>query len=100
MTKDDGDTNWDFSASKDGTGTDRTGEATAVAATQVILGFTYDGSTLTPYVDGVAGTTITDNIPDDEELTLSFGYLNGAGTAQNEGMDIDWIRYVLIEDRS
>lgn len=98
--KDDGDTNWDFTCRKNGTSTDRAAEATAVAATQVILGFTWDGTTATPYVDGVAGTATTTNVPDDVNLRLSFGYLNGAGTAQNEGMDIDWCRYVMIEDRS
>ena len=98
--KDDGDTNWDFVADTAGSPTTVAGAHTAVAATWVILGFTFDGTTLYPYVDGVRGTGITTTIPTAEELMISFGYLNGAAAAQNEGMDIDWIRSVVLVDRS
>lgn len=100
--KDDGDTNWDFTADINGAGpTNLLIEHTAVAATQVILGFTYDGTTLTPWVDGVkSANTIATNVPNDIALKISFGYLNGAAAAQNEGMNIDWIRYAVIEDRT
>jgi hypothetical protein len=98
--KDDGDTNWDFLTDTAGSPTTTTGAHTAVADTWVILGFTFDGTTVYPYVDGVRGTGITTTIPTATEMMISFGYLNGAGSAQNEGMDIDWIKLVVLTDRS
>lgn len=97
---DDGDANWDFSVAKSSTETDANTETTAVLDTPIILGFTWDGTTLYPYYDGTRGTAITTNIPDDVDLELSFGYLNGAGSEANEAMDLDWIRYVSLFDRT
>jgi len=56
----------------------------------VRLGFYYDGTTVTPYVNGVAQTKVTTNIPDDEELTLTF-------VCQSEGTNsptayVDWVK--------
>lgn len=100
--KDDGDTNWDFACEKDSTATEVAAIATAVVDTWIRLGFHYSATTgiATPYVNGVAGTTVSTNIPDNELLSVSIAYLNGAGTAQNDGMDIDYIRVVNTFDRS
>ena len=97
---DDGDANWDFATAKSSTETDVAAADTAVLDVPIVLGFKWDGVTLTPYSDGVAATAITTNIPDDVDLKLSFGYSNGDGTAANEGMNVDWIRYVSVFDRS
>lgn len=98
--KDDGDTNWDFTSRASSTSTDVTAAHTSVIDTRVILGWHWDGTTLTPYVDGVAKTDVTTNVPTATDLRLSFGYLNGAAAAQNEGMNLDWIRYAVTFDRS
>ena len=95
---DDGDANWDFSNDKAGTPTDTTALHTAVLDEPVILGFKWDGTSLTPYVDGVAQTVVTTNIPT-VAMSMSLGYLNGAATAQNEGMNVDWVRLVVVTSR-
>ncbi len=46
--KDDGDTNWDFTARKNSTSTDADAEVTAALDTPVILGFSWNGATLYP----------------------------------------------------
>jgi len=97
--KDDGDANWDFASDKAGTPTAVAAVGTAVVDTRTILGFKWDGTSLTPYFDGVAGTAITTNIPT-VAMSISLGYLNGAAAAQNEGMDVDWIRCVVLTDRT
>ena len=97
---DTGDANLDFRCDKSGGGPASTTAAdTLVLDVPHILGFKWDGSTLTPYADGVAATAITTFIPDDVLLKISFGYLNG-DAVQNEGMNIDFIRYVSVFDRS
>jgi hypothetical protein len=97
--KDDGDAKIDFANDKAGTPTANADVATSVVDTPVRLGFYWDGTTLTAYVDGVAVATSTTNIPT-AAMAISFGYLNGAGSAQNEGMNVDWIRCVVQTDRS
>lgn len=61
--------------------------------TFVTAEFYYDGSALRAYVDGVltVGATSTDmaNVPDDEQLTLSFGIQNGA--AASKVLSVDYI---------
>jgi hypothetical protein len=48
-------------------------------------------ATFTPYVNGVAKTPITStaNMPDDEDLTVSFGIQNGEAVAKT--MTVDYI---------
>lgn len=76
---DDGDALLDFVVMKDSAATTDTGVATLVADTFVVVGFYYDGaSTLVPYINGVKGTPVAlTNLPNDEELTISFGIQNG-----------------------
>lgn len=92
--KDDGDAKIDFANDKAGTPTANAEVATSVVDTPVRLGFTWDGTTITAYVDGSSVATSTTNIPT-VAMAIAFGYLNGAGSAQNEGMNVDWIRCVV-----
>lgn len=94
--KDDGDTNIDAHVTKDSTSTDATAIATLADDTFITLEFYYDGSTrananIQLFVDGVrvSGMALT-NVPDDEDLTVSFGIQNGEAVAKT--MTIDWVR--------
>lgn len=71
-----------------------------VAGTWYKLGFTFDGTILEYYVDGVqVGTDLTvstaTSFPDGEELAVLIGVHDGAGAAKS--IDIDWVR--LIQER-
>jgi len=93
--KDDGDANIDFVTEKDGTATEADTGSDAGDDTYVRLGFYCDGVTsVTPYIDGAAATAHTTNIPDDEELTVSFAIRNGEAAAKS--MSIDWVRVVQV----
>jgi len=92
--KDDGDIKIDFANDKAGTPTANAEVASCVVDTPIRLGFTWDGTTIKIFVDGVAVATSTTNIPT-AAMAISFGYLNGDGTAQNEGMNVDWIKCVV-----
>ena len=83
--------NIDFHVEKDSTDTTATAVGTLADATDIILGFYYDGdSAIEYYVDGVhIGTSVVTNMPDDEELTISFGIQNGEAAAKT--MTIDYI---------
>lgn len=87
--KDDGDAFVDFVVTKDSAATTDTAIATLVNDTWMILAFYYDGaSTLVPYVDGVRGTPVAlTNLPNDEELTISFGIQNGEAVAKTLSVD-------------
>jgi|TARA_Y100000310_G_scaffold196353_1_gene196425 hypothetical protein len=89
--KDDGDTNLDFHVEKDSSDTTASAVATVSDDTFLIVGFYYDGkSAIKYYVDDVhKGTSVTTNLPDDEELTVSFGIQNGAAAAKT--MTVDYI---------
>lgn len=89
--KDDGDTNIDFVVIKDSVATTVTGAGTNADDTYVTLSFYYDGkSRIRYFVDGVMqGSTVTDNLPDDEVLTVSFGIQNGEAVAKT--MSVDYI---------
>lgn len=101
--KDDGDTSIDFHVGKNSTQTDEAGVGTLADDTWVKLEFYYDGSTdetgaatgnIQVFVDGVrvAGVALT-NVPDDEDLTVSFGIQNGAAAAKT--LTVDWIHAVV-----
>jgi hypothetical protein len=66
-------------------------------ATYVTIEFTYDGDTVTYYVDGVeAGSqavTIA-NMPDDEHLAPALAILTGDGGANS--MTVQWARWIQI----
>lgn len=93
--KDDGDTNLDFHVVKDSTATDETAIATLSDDTYVTVEFYYNGSHIALYVDDEqVGSVPVTNVPDDEELTISFGLQNGAAAAKV--LTIDYI-HVLAE---
>lgn len=94
--KDDGDANLDFVVVKDSTASTATAIATVVNATYITVGFYYNGvdevvyaastNSLNPTVLGKLATT---NLPNDEELTISFGIQNGEAVAKT--MSVDYI---------
>lgn len=89
--KDDGDANLDFIVVKNSTETAATAASTAANDTWMTLAFAYDGkSAITYYKDDVKlGTSAITNMPDDEELTVSFGIQNGEAVAKV--MSVDYI---------
>jgi len=96
--KDDGDANLDFVVIKDSTASTATAITTVVAATYITVGFYYNGvdevvyaastNSLNPTVLGKLAIT---NLPDDEELTVSFGIQNGEAVAKTMSVD-----YILV----
>lgn len=80
--KDDGDTELDFKSCKNGTNEENDAEGTADTSYHEFA-FYFDGAgTITPYLDGVAGTAIETTIPDDEELAVGWGIRNGEAVAK------------------
>lgn len=92
--KDDGDTNLDFHVEKSGTQSSLTGIHTMANDTYITAGFYYDGrSTVHAYVnDQAVGSVDNTNLPDDQELTISFGLQNGA-SASTTGFEVDYILF-------
>lgn len=94
--KDDGDANLDFHVTKDGTSTSEAAITTLADDTYITVGFYYNG---VDAVDCFASTSSTNptfrkrlavtNLPDDEELTISFGLQNGEAAAKT--MSVDYI---------
>ena len=64
------------------------------------LGFYFDGtattSTITPYIDGVAGTAQTITLSGLAEMDLFFGVKAGGGTPE-EALEVDWIKVVQLK---
>jgi hypothetical protein len=93
--KDDGDANLDFHIEKDSTQTDNTAIATLSDDTFVDVAFHYDpkgnngSGSFRIFVDDaiVAEQTTLTNVPDNEELTVSFGIQNGAAAAKTMTLD-------------
>lgn len=89
--KDDGDANLDFEVLKDSAGTSSAAISTVSNDTWMTLGFFYDGVSAI-YVfkdDNLIKTSAVTGLPDDEELTISFGIQNGEAVAKI--MSIDYI---------
>jgi len=87
----DGSTTVSFVTEKDSTET--TGTIAVDDAAFHTVGFYFDGNgSVIPWYDGAQFTAHTTNIPDDEQLTLSFECLNGEAVAH--AAYIDWIRVV------
>ncbi|MBE16552.1 MAG: hypothetical protein Unbinned6354contig1000_15 [Prokaryotic dsDNA virus sp.] len=89
--KDDGDTNIDFHVEKNNTATSSAAIGTNADDTYVRVSFYYNGvDEVVAFVDGVrkASVAVT-NLPDDEELTVSFGIQNGEAVAKT--MSVDYI---------
>lgn len=89
--KADGAATVDFIAKKDNTASTASAVATLEDDTYFDLGFYYDGkSSITAYFNNAAaGSVDTTNLPDDEELTISFGIQNGEAVAKI--MSVDYI---------
>jgi len=89
--KDDGDANLDFVVIKDSTATTQTAFSTAADDTWMVLGFYYNGvDKISVFKDDVAvASSVLTNLPDDEELTISFGIQNGEAVAKT--MSVDYI---------
>jgi hypothetical protein len=87
--KDDGDALLDFVVIKDSTATTQTGVHTVVTDTYLSMGFYYDGeSAIQVFVnDSRVATSVVTNLPDDEELTVSFGVQNGEAVAKTMSLD-------------
>ena len=89
--KDDGDTALDVYVEKDDTATSETDIHTMEDDTFVEVGWYYNGDdNVAVWVDGGLVTNLaTTNLPDDEELTISFGIQNGEGSSKT--MTVDYI---------
>ena len=89
--KADGSTSVSFVVEKNNTATTTSSVATMADDTFVTLGFYYDGASTIEYsVNGVvAGTSVTTNLVDDEDLTVSFALQNGNAVART--MTVDYI---------
>jgi len=87
--KDDGDANLDFHVEKDNTATSATAVSTLSDDTYVTVGFYYNGVDAVQYfVDDVhMGTSVVTNLPDDEELAITFGIQNGEAVAKILSVD-------------
>lgn len=97
FTKQDAATTFTLTASKDGTNTGEVASVdTLVNNTYVTYGLLIDGVTsVTPYIDGVAGTAATATIPDDESLAPYFLVRNGDATTQ-EVLHVDYVKVVQL----
>jgi hypothetical protein len=86
-----------LTCSKDGTNTGAVAAVhTLVNNTWTRFGLLIDGVTsVTPYIDGVAGTAATATICDDELLTPYFLVRNGDATTQ-EVLQIDYVKVVQL----
>ena len=94
--KDDGDANLDFVVIKDSTASTATAIATVANNTYLTVGFYYNGINEIVYAASannnnptILGKLAVTNLPDDEELTISFGIQNGEAVAKT--MSIDYI---------
>lgn len=94
--KDDGDANLDFVVIKNSTATTASAIATLANATYITVGFHYDGIDKIKYFAGTdavsptyLGKSVVANLPDDEELAISFAIQNGEAAAKT--MSIDYI---------
>jgi len=94
--KDDGDAYLDFSVKKDADPTEDTEITTLVLSTWYTLGFYYDGVDRVNYFvdDEFMGSCVTDNLPDDEALCVTFLIQNGEAAASD--LEMDYI-YVVQE---
>ena len=76
---------------KDGVATTTASVATLANNTFITLAFYYDGVSQIQYaVNGVVqGASVTTNLPDDEDLTVSFAIQNGEAAAKT--MTVDYV---------
>ena len=96
FAKADGSTALSFNVVKDSTATTASSILTVADATYITVGFVYDGVDKIEYYGSTSsanptylGKSVTTNLPDDEELTISFALQNGEAVAKT--MSIDYI---------
>lgn len=91
--KDDGDAFLDFVVVKDSVATTDTAIFTVSNDTYMVLAFEYNGyDAIYPWINGVRGQKVAvTNLPDDEELTLSFGIQNGEAVAKTMSVDYYYV---------
>jgi hypothetical protein len=89
--KADGAATVDLLVEKNNTATTTSSVATMANDTFITLGFFYDGvSTIYYFVNGaLGGSSVTTNLPDDEDMTISFAIQNGEAVAKT--MTVDYI---------
>ena len=89
--KADGSTSVSLLVEKDNTATTTSSVATMANDTFISLGFYYDGaSSIQYFVNGVVkGTSVTTNLPDDEDMTVSIALQNGEAVAKT--MTVDYV---------
>lgn len=87
--KSDADTWFDLKVAKDSAVTTLEEVGQCVDDTYMILAFEYDGyGAIYPWVNGKRGAAVAvTNLPDDEELTISFGIQNGEAVAKTLTVD-------------
>ena len=94
--KADGAATVNFLVEKNGTATTASSIATMANDTFIRLGFYYDGSSAVQYfVNGTyTGSSVTTNLPDDEDMTITIAIQNGEAVAKT--MTVDYV-YVAKE---
>jgi hypothetical protein len=95
--KDDGAATLKLTASKGGTNTGGNANiGTLVLGAWTTVGFYAGGVTkISPYVDGVIGSSITATIPDDTSLGVIIGVRNGDATS-TEILTVDYVKCVQL----
>lgn len=94
--KADGAATVNFLVEKNNTATTASSIATMANDTYIRLGFYYDGSSAVQYfVNGTyTGSSVTTNLPDDEDMTVTIAIQNGEAVAKT--MTVDYV-YVAKE---
>jgi hypothetical protein len=94
--KADGAATVNFLVEKNNTATTASAMATMADDTYIRLGFYYDGSSEVQYfVNGTyTGSSVTTNLPDDEDMTITIAIQNGEAAAKT--MTVDYV-YVAKE---
>jgi hypothetical protein len=94
--KADGAATVNFLVEKNNTATTASAVATMADDTFIRLGFYYDGVSAVQYfVNGsIAGSSVTTNLPDDEDMTITIAIQNGEAAAKT--MTVDYV-YVAKE---
>ena len=89
--KADGSTSVSLLVEKDNTATTTSSVATMANDTFITLGFYYNGASSIQYsVNGaVKGTSVTTNLPDDEDMTVTIAIQNGEAVAKT--MTVDYV---------
>ena len=91
----DGDAALDFIVEKDSTETSTEAITTITTNTWYTLEFEFDGTNVEAFVDGTSiGAAAATNIPDNEELAVTFAATNGESGAVNT--DVDWVRVTQL----